>query len=159
MGSFNYRFEGDEERLKLAKRIVRKYRGYIENHEDMECNLGEAVILMAEEIGKKYGWIKEFEEVEIAKDLSKKKVEDAIKRYSKPKEVEKIIQNIKKFIEERSEESLTPLWDIAFKIEPILKVKGNFEQQANQILKTLQKTLPLKDIDKLIENRIEEYGL
>lgn len=159
MGSFNYRYEGDEERLKLAKKIVRKYRAHIENHEDMKCNLGDAIILMTEEIGKKYGWIKEFEEVEIAKDLVKKKVEDAIKRYSKPKEVEKIIQNIKEFIEKRDQESLQPLWYIAFKIEPILKVKGNFEQQANQILKTLQESLPLKDAEKIINNRIEEYGL
>jgi len=160
MGNFNYAIR-DDKKLEEAQKWVKKFRAYLENHEDTSCTLGDAVYKAMREIAIKYGIIKEITKEEKEKEIIQNKISKEVEEYSNPENTEKIMKYIETLLEKRDQESLQPLWDIVFKIKPDFKPKdkANFEQITTQIFIHLRDILGITEINKIIENRIEEYRL
>lgn len=160
LGNFNYAIR-DDKKLEEAQKWVKKFRAYLENHEDTSCTLGDAVYKAMREVAIKYGIIKEITKEEKKKEITQNKINKEVEEYSKPENIDKILEYIETLLEERNQESLQPLWDIVFKIKPDFepKDKANFEQITTQIFIHLRDIIGITGIDKIIEDRIEEYGL
>lgn len=122
-------------RAKKVKKIIRRYRGELENHKDRRCNLGEALYLIVERFGIKKGYIIKNEEEE--------RMATAKEIYSQPERLEEIKELLARSNNKKNPLDLNEqrrLFSIARELEPKAKIK-----EIKEVLEIIKNNIPFEN--------------